>query len=539
MRHSFNCVEMEDGHGGGDPWMLGSMQGRMTRRAFARHVATVGLATMGTGNGLRGQGPAVSVGGRPTVLNGVQSGDVTADSAVVWARSDRVARMVVEWDTTDRFRNVRRVTGPVTGPEADHTAKVVLAGLPSGERIVYRVRFEDRQGAVGDAEPGAFTTAARGPGEVRFAWSGDTCGQGWGIDEARGGMRTYESIRRAEPQFFVHSGDTIYADNSMNAEVVLPDGTTWRNRVTPEKSKVAETLAEFRGNYRYTLLDANVRRLMAEVPTFVQWDDHEVLNNWWPGQKLAKGGHYHELDVDVLTARSRQAFFEYHPIAESPGRRIHRRISRGPLCELFFIDLRSHRSPNNPNRQVQPGRDTDLMGAGQLSWLVEALGSSRATWKFVCSDMPLGLVVQDVHGSEAYANGDDGPPLGRELELAALLKGLKARGVRNVVWLTADVHYCASHHYDPSRARFTEFDPFWEFVSGPLHAGTFGPTPLDRTFGPEARFSSRQPGMASGGPWSKEQFFGTVRIDPKTRACTVTHWNRDGERLWATELPAA
>lgn len=515
------------------------MQGSMTRRGFAGRVAGAGWAALGTARWLRGQGPAVAVGGRPSVLHGVQSGDVTGDSAVVWARSGQAARMMVEWDTTDRFGNARRVTGPVTGPQADHTAKVVLAGLPAGQRVFYRVRFEDRQGIAGEAVAGSFETASREPGEVRFAWSGDTCGQGWGIDESRGGMRTYESIRRAEPQFFVHSGDTIYADNSMAATVALPDGTTWRNLLTPEKAKVAETLAEFRGNYQYTLMDSNARRLMSEVPMFVQWDDHEVLNNWWPGQKLAKGGHYQELDVDVLTARSRQAFFEYHPISESPGRRMQRRISRGPLCELFFIDLRSHRSPNNPNRQARRGQDTDLMGAGQVAWLVDAMASSRATWKFVCSDMPLGLVVQDAKGSEAYANGDDGPPLGRELELAELLKGLKARGVRNVVWLTADVHYCASHHYDPARARFTEFDPFWEFVSGPLHAGTFGPTPLDRTFGPEVRFSSRKPGMASGGPWGKEQFFGTVRIDPATRACTVAHWNRDGERLWSVELPVA
>jgi hypothetical protein len=38
--------------------------------------------------------------------------------------------------------------------------------------------------------------------------------------------------------------------------------------------------------------------------------------------------------------------------------------------------------------------------------------------------------------------------------------------------LTADMHYTAAHHFDPNRAVFGEFEPFWEFVSGPLHAGT-------------------------------------------------------------------
>jgi phosphodiesterase/alkaline phosphatase D-like protein len=37
--------------------------------------------------------------GRPSLTHGIQSGDVTATRAVVWARSDRPARMVVEVST--------------------------------------------------------------------------------------------------------------------------------------------------------------------------------------------------------------------------------------------------------------------------------------------------------------------------------------------------------------------------------------------------------------------------------------------------------
>ena len=82
--------------------------------------------------------------------------------------------------------------------------------------------------------------------------------------------------------------------------------------------------------------------------------------------------------------------------------------------------------------------------------------------------MPLGLVVPDGDTKfEALANGDPGVPKGRELELADLLRFIKTAGITNTVWLTADVHYTAAHHYSPERARFQEFEPFWEFVSGP------------------------------------------------------------------------
>ena len=41
----------------------------------------------------------------------------------------------------------------------------------------------------------------------------------------------------------------------------LPDGSVWPNIVHDEKAKVAETLAEFRGNYKYNLLDEQRARL--------------------------------------------------------------------------------------------------------------------------------------------------------------------------------------------------------------------------------------------------------------------------------------
>jgi phosphodiesterase/alkaline phosphatase D-like protein len=77
----------------------------------------------------------------------------------------------------------------------------------------------------------------------------------------------------------------------------------------------------------------------------------------------------------------------------------------------------------------------------------------------------------------------DGPPRGREIEVADLLSFIKHAGVHNTVWITADMHYTAAIYYDPNRAVFQDFEPFWEFISGPLHAGTWGPGDVDNTFG--------------------------------------------------------
>ncbi len=113
--------------------------------------------------------------------------------------------------------------------------------------------------------------------DIRFVWSGDTVGQGFGINPDIGGMRIYEAMRLRLPDFFIHSGDTIYADGPVPAQLPTEGGRIWRNITTEAKSKVAETLDEYRGNYRYNLLDENVRRFNAEVPQIWQWDDHEVV----------------------------------------------------------------------------------------------------------------------------------------------------------------------------------------------------------------------------------------------------------------------
>jgi len=109
--------------------------------------------------------------------------------------------------------------------------------------------------------------------------------------------------------------------------------------------------------------------------------------------------------------------------------------------------------------------------------------------------------------------------------------------VVNTVWLTADVHYAAAHYYNPDKAQFQDFDPFWEFVSGPLHAGTFGPGQLDNTFGPELKFAKAPPpGQANLPPSAGLQFFGHVAIEGASGRMTVTLRDRADTALWSTTL---
>lgn len=497
----------------------------LSRREFLK-------ATVAAGASLTvapGRAPAF-VRSRPALTHGIQSGDVGFRSGVVWARADRPSRMLVQ--LLRHGHGSRWIEGPVLTGRTDYTGKLRLRGLPPGRRVEYRVALQDLRNPAVLGEPltGSFRTAPADRRDVSFVWSADLAGQGWGINPDLGGYRIFRAMGAVGPDFYLCSGDTIYADNPLTETVTLPDGRVWRNIVTPEKSKVAETLGEFRGNFAYNLLDRNLRTFAAHVPQLNQWDDHEVLNNWYPGEIL-DDPRYTERRVDVLAARAKRAFFEWLPIGSD---RIYRRISYGPLLDLFLLDMRTYKDPNGSNVYTDPRRG--LLGREQREWLKRELAASRATWKVIANDLPLGLVVPDGPTAlEGVAQGDPGGPLGRELEFADVLRSAHRRGVRGIVLLTADVHYTAAHHYDPARAAFGGFDSFWEFVSGPLNAGGFGPNALDGTFGPREVFAEIPPAPNTS-PADGFQFFGHVRIDGRSRVMTVTLRDIDGRPRFSVDL---
>ena len=267
-------------------------QALVSRRAFLSLLAIASGGSMAASWPMhrvfaQGSAPAVVTpdAQRPAIPYGVASGDVTSHTAIIWSRTDRPSRMIVEYATTDSFKNSKRVVGPAALASSDFTTRVDVTDLPPGQEIFYRVLFQDLIDVKSLSVPmhGHLRTAPAQRQDISFIWGGDTAGQGWGINPEWGGMRIYEQMRRLHPDFFIHNGDSIYADNPIVAEVKLDDGTIWKNITTPEKGKVAETLAEFRGNYVYNLMDEHVRAFNAEVPQYFQWDDHEVTNNWFPG----------------------------------------------------------------------------------------------------------------------------------------------------------------------------------------------------------------------------------------------------------------
>jgi alkaline phosphatase D len=408
----------------------------------------------------------------PSLTHGVVVGDVTARSAVLWARADRGAVL-----------NVRLAGGrhgriePVRVRAADDfTGRVRLRGLRPATRYDYRAWFTAGN-ARGRAVGGSFRTAPGAGVEagVRIAFGGDVAGQNVCRD-AREGFPIMGAVLRRQPDVFVGLGDMVYADNAC-------DATGRYGNAQVGGLAIATDLAGFRSHWRYSRADRASQELLRRTGYVGVWDDHEVVNDFGPLTDAPTAPPYsgaHLLPIGL------EAFLEYTPIAvasNTPGR-LYRSLRWGPHVELFVLDTRQYRDANSA--LDTPERPKTMLGREQVTWLRERLGASNATWKVIVSSVPMSIPTgfPVANGRDGWANFDQ--QTGFEQELVGLLRFMAERGIDDTVWITTDVHFAEVFRYRP----FPERPSFvvHELATGPLNAGIFPNRDFDPTLGPERLF---------------------------------------------------
>lgn len=222
----------------------------------------------------------------------VQSGEISSSSGNVMARCNDESSTTMTLSFGEGGPESQEVS---ISDATDFTNTFEVTGLDSFTLYSYTVTCSDST----VPGTGSFKTAPADDEEVsiKFVWCADLAGQGYGRNPdfelvtadgstVKGGYIVFDTMEKLSPDFALFQGDMIYADNSIAPSKDYTNGTetlgTWINN--PSKNFIAVTLDEFRANWKYNFGDDKMQSFLSKVPVFVQWDDHEVTNNWWPGK---------------------------------------------------------------------------------------------------------------------------------------------------------------------------------------------------------------------------------------------------------------
>jgi alkaline phosphatase D len=422
---------------------------------------------------------------KPYISHWTTSGEVTDTSAVLWTRTSQPATVRFEVSEDASFKKPIVKTEKATSKH-DLTVQVKITRLKPDTLYYYRVQALPGSYQVS----GTFKTA---PAEnelkpLTIVWGGDTGGQG-----KIPPFKAFSAMADLKPDFFLFSGDTIYADNATPA---VPN--------PPSKN-----IEDFRAKYKENRTDSNLRKLLQSTSTYAIWDDHEVINDF--------SGPF-----EPLTSTGFQAFTDYWPMLEerSSSGKLYHKFSWGDTVDLFILNNRSYRDPNTK----LDGQDKTMLGQEQLEWLKKELLRSDAQVKLIASSVPISIPTGKPNARDGWANGDNLNPndkTGYEHEFAKISKFIVENKIKNVNFVTADVHFADIIQYDPDHNGTVDYR---ELASGPIGAGVGQPPTLDPTFGPERIY-------AEGGFFN----FGVIKIDPGQKQMTVeirdensnVHFQRD------------
>jgi len=370
--------------------------------------------------------------------------EVADDRAVLWLRAGAPERLRVRVASVDDATGGRRFEVEARA-DWDHIVRLPLQGLRPATRYAYEVE------SAGERVEGSFVSAppAEAAARVRLLWSGDLGGGGHCRD-VEDGYPIFRAMARRRADFFIFNGDTIYADHVCHATTPHVPGNEF----------VAVTLDGYRAKHRYNREDPAVQEFLRVTSVYAIWDDHEVTNNFaGPTEPLMPIG--------------RRAFRDYWAIdgpAEEPDR-LYRSVRWGRSLEVFILDTRQYRSRN----EALDGPDKTMLGAAQRSWLLERVSASDATWKLIVSSVPLGVFTRSDSWTSANFLGYPRPGAGFAWERDLILRTLRERGVRNVVFLSGDVHHAQFLRH--------EIDGYvvHELMAGPLAARAGVPRFVDRS----------------------------------------------------------
>lgn len=238
------------------------------------------------------------------------------------------------------------------GSEQDFTVRVPFGTLKPGTE--YSVLWEGRPDAKGAIATTTthFTTAPDEKVSQPLQLVTSTCQYFWSHDDAERGFKTYDSMARLNPDFFVQTGDYVYYD---------------------KPGPLAKNLEKAR--HKWHAMDAwpALRDFYKKVPTYMLKDDHDLLDDDADPASPAYG--------DLTFEEGLSVWRENVPLADKP----YRTFRWGKDLQIWLTEGREYRTPNKT--ADNPGKT--IWGEEQKKWFKQTVEASDATFKILFSPTPI------------------------------------------------------------------------------------------------------------------------------------------------------
>jgi alkaline phosphatase D len=403
----------------------------------------------------------------------------------LWVQTTKPATVQVRYyDVAEKPRVIYNTAAVPTQSQLSHTAKLVADQVKPGHRYAYDLYINNKKVNIAGVDTLRFRTqelwqSRRPAPDFTFMLGSclyvcdppyDRPGKCYGSD-----FEILTPMAQAQADFMLWLGDNVYLRD--------PDWGTRTGYL-----------------YRYNQMRQlpALQPLLRACPQYAIWDDHDFGPNdadgSWHQKRLAEevfNAYWMNPSTNVIGQGGITGQFSYND------------------CEFFLLDNRYHRASNQSKEANRP-----YFGQAQIAWLLNALETSKAPFKFVVTG---GQVLNPYDGfTDQYATFKE--------ERAQLLAELQKRQL-GVIFLTGDRHHSELSLLPGA----TEGAPaIYDFTCSSITSGTHAD--------PKEVNSLQVPGSLIA-----QHNYGLINVsgDKANRALRLRAMDKTGKEIWSRDIKAS
>jgi len=348
-------------------------------------------------------------------LGGPMLGNVSATGVKIWIRTVTSSKVEVKVKIGGSWK----IFGPVQStPETDMTAIVAVTGLKPGTHYPYQVLVDGK--AVTIPANASINTPSDGKKPTKESIAFGTCFHRWGL----GNQKQADAIVNRKPAAMLLYGDIAVQDRNNN-------------------------IGLHRADYLLRDFFPAWQSLVASVPVYATWDDHDYFDNDLAG--IPEG--YTKEDKEKVWDVFRHAWNNPSYGFGEKDKGVFLRTRIGP-CDIIMLD----------HRYFRTGEKGSFLGDEQMKWLEAQLLDCKGPFIILSNGTMWCDYVSD--GKDSWGVND---PEGRE----RIFNLIEKNRIGGVLLISGDRHGARGFRI-PRPSGYN----FYEFEAGSL-GGRTGPKPTD------------------------------------------------------------